>query len=419
MTARYNIKYIITALLLIVFQASDIFAADGTFSRADSTRFEKTHAYEILHVGLPLVATGACMIPLRTEFQEMRHFSFEGFRHSYDDFLQYSPAAATILLKACGVESRHSWGRMLTADAIGFATMTVLVNAGKYSARQLRPDHSTRNSFPSGHTATAFAAATMLHKEYGEASPWYSIAGYGAATITGISRILNNRHWISDVIAGAGIGIISMELGYYLTGLIFKDRGISNNYLSNGLGDRYDDLIFEHNPSFIGTSGGYMIILNKGCTDGVRTEKGVMATVEGAGFFNSHIGIGGAISYGNMTVSHEDKGTAIYENIFPISISTGIYGSCQMPWKRFSIDGKFLCGYTQYRSYNTLTSGRFDRNDGISLTAGFGLGFRSTAFLKSRAFVNWNYLPQMAAGGRGIHSICVGAGIYLTIASLK
>lgn len=419
MSTRHNTQYIITALLLIIFQATDIFAADGTLSGTDSTRLVKTQAYKILHVGLPLVATGACMIPLKTEFQEMRHFSFEGFRHSYDDFLQYSPAAATILLKACGVESRHSWGRMLTADAIGFATMTALVNAGKYSARQLRPDHSTRNSFPSGHTATAFAAATMLHKEYGEASPWYSIAGYGAATITGISRILNNRHWISDVIAGAGIGIISMELGYYLTGLIFKDRGINNDYLSSGFEDRYDGMLYEHNPSFAGTSGEYMIILNKGCTDGVRTEKGVTATVEGAGFFNSHIGIGGAISYGNITVSHEYNGMTIFENVFPISFSSGIYGSCQMPWRRFCIDGKLLCGYTQYRSHDTLMSGRFERNDGISLTAGVGLGFRSTAFLKSRAFVNWNYLPGMAAGSRGIHSISIGAGICLTIAGLK
>ena len=66
----------------------------------------------------------------------------------------------------------------------------------------------------------------MMHKEYGDRSPWYSISAFTVATATGISRILNNRHWLSDVLAGAGIGILSTELGYYLADLIFKDKGL-------------------------------------------------------------------------------------------------------------------------------------------------------------------------------------------------
>ena len=67
-------------------------------------------------------------------------------------------------------------------------------------------------------------AATMLHKEYGPRSPWYSIAGYSMATVTGVSRMLNNKHWFSDVLVGAGIGILSVELGYLFADLIFKER---------------------------------------------------------------------------------------------------------------------------------------------------------------------------------------------------
>ena len=51
------------------------------------------------------------------------------------------------------------------------ALMATAVNSLKYSCKVMRPDGSTRNSFPSGHTATAFMAATMLHKEYGHLSP--------------------------------------------------------------------------------------------------------------------------------------------------------------------------------------------------------------------------------------------------------
>ena len=69
-------------------------------------------------------------------------------------------------------------------------------------------------------------AATMLHKEYGTTrSPWYSIGGYTVATATAVSRMLNNKHWLSDVMVGAGIGILSTEVGYFLTDLIFKDKG--------------------------------------------------------------------------------------------------------------------------------------------------------------------------------------------------
>ena len=69
-------------------------------------------------------------------------------------------------------------------------------------------------------------AATMFHKEYGVRSPWYSIGAYTVATATSVSRLLNNRHWVSDVMVGAGIGILSTELGYYFADLIFGKKGL-------------------------------------------------------------------------------------------------------------------------------------------------------------------------------------------------
>ena len=67
-------------------------------------------------------------------------------------------------MKACGYESRSSWGRMLVSDAFSAAIMAGAVNGIKYSVGRLRPDGSRYNSFPSGHTATAFMTASMLHK---------------------------------------------------------------------------------------------------------------------------------------------------------------------------------------------------------------------------------------------------------------
>ena len=86
----------------------------------------------------------------------------------------------------------------------------------------MRPDGSTYNSFPSGHTATAFVGAEFMHQELGWHSPWYSFAGYTMATATGILRIANNRHWLGDVIAGAGIGMLTTKLSYLVAEKIEK-----------------------------------------------------------------------------------------------------------------------------------------------------------------------------------------------------
>ncbi|MDN8674749.1 phosphatase PAP2 family protein, partial [Staphylococcus aureus] len=86
--------------------------------------------------------------------------------------------------------------------ATSLAIMAILVNSIKYTAKVERPDDSKRNSFPSGHAAMAFTNAAFLDKEYGLVNPAYSIAGYSAATFTGLGRALNNRHWLPDILAG-------------------------------------------------------------------------------------------------------------------------------------------------------------------------------------------------------------------------
>ena len=165
-----------------------------------------------------------------TDFLMLRNTIDPDFRHHYDDWTQYAPAAVMVGLKACGYKGRSTWGRMLVSDAFSVAAMAAMVNGVKYSVQRLRPDESASNSFPSGHTATAFMMATMLHKEYEGRSPWFSIGGYALATLTGVSRVLNNRHWMTDVFAGAAIGIGSVHLGYFISDKIFKDRQLNPAY---------------------------------------------------------------------------------------------------------------------------------------------------------------------------------------------
>lgn len=148
--------------------------------------------------------------PMRHTIQE----NAPGFRTHIDDYLQYAPYLELGATALFGVQSRDNRVNTLLIIAKSELLMCATVTAVKYSTRVWRPDGSTRNSFPSGHTAQAFLAASIVHTELRHKSQWYGVGAYAVATSVGALRMLNNRHWESDVLAGAGFGILSAHLAY-------------------------------------------------------------------------------------------------------------------------------------------------------------------------------------------------------------
>ena len=138
-----------------------------------------------------------------------------------------APLVVNWALKAAGVKSRSKLERMLTANAmalgISFGTSEVL----KRTIHEGRPDQSNQQSFPSGHTSFAFVSATILSREYGYISPWITLGGYATAAGTEMLRIHHNKHWMNDLYMGAGIGVMSTNLAYFLTDKIFGEDGIN------------------------------------------------------------------------------------------------------------------------------------------------------------------------------------------------
>ncbi|WP_163410251.1 phosphatase PAP2 family protein [Flavobacterium ajazii] len=133
-----------------------------------------------------------------------------------DDFSQYAPAAAVYGLNALGIEGKHNLKDRSIILASSYLMMSATVLALKNITHVERPDGTSNNSFPSGHTATAFMGAEFLYQEYKDQSVWYGISGYIVATGTGLFRMYNNRHWLTDVAAGVGIGILSTKAAYWL-----------------------------------------------------------------------------------------------------------------------------------------------------------------------------------------------------------
>jgi membrane-associated phospholipid phosphatase len=146
--------------------------------------------------------------------KEFRDRNFPNYHTKLDDYIMFSPIAAVYGFDFVGIHAKNDFLNRSIILAKAEAINEILTLSLKSTLRVMRPDSSARNSYPSGHTSQAFVAATFLHKELGDQSIWYSIGGYSVATFIACSRMLNNRHWLSDVLFGAGIGIFSANLAY-------------------------------------------------------------------------------------------------------------------------------------------------------------------------------------------------------------
>lgn len=271
---------------------------------------------DLTFAGIPLFVAGIIAKGEKKSFRqntsENKHTLLTDFKTEIDNYTQFFGPVMATGLKIAGVEGRSDWGRYLTSTAMSYGIMALFVNSIKYTAKEMRPDGSTRNSWPSGHTATAFVGATILHKEYGlTRSPWYSVAGYGVATATGVMRVLNNRHWVSDVLSGAGVGIMSGELAYALSDLIFKGKGLLR-------GDAISERSIIDHPSFFSISMGLGLgsqSLDFGAEtmsdahDNFNLKFGASTAVsaEGAYFFNKYVGVGGRLRVNSTPINGWDR----------------------------------------------------------------------------------------------------------------
>ena len=190
-------------------------------SRADTVAVQSD--VRVKDVILPVTLIGAGSLgfvePVRSFRYELRDNLAEwrgDHRLKADDYLQYLPMASIYGLSLLGEQAENNYLDRTLEFVTSYLALGVMVNGLKYTVREPRPDGSANNSFPSGHTATAFMGAELVRLEYGDESPWYTIGAYGVATCVGVLRVYNNRHWVTDVIAGAGVGILSARIGNWL-----------------------------------------------------------------------------------------------------------------------------------------------------------------------------------------------------------
>jgi membrane-associated phospholipid phosphatase len=152
------------------------------------------------------------------------------FHTKVDNYLVALPAIGVYGLNWAGVKGKNNFLDRSLIYLVSVSLAGITSGIIKRSTDVLRPDDSDYLSFPSSHTALAFASATFLHEEYKDQSVWYGVAGYSVATASGVLRMLNNKHWMSDVLVGAGIGILATKVTYLLYPLVKDCLGSRDKY---------------------------------------------------------------------------------------------------------------------------------------------------------------------------------------------
>lgn len=191
----------------------------GKDSTIDADKIYKTSYKRFI---VPSLLIGYGIFSLESDGLKQVNFStreeineHQPFRTKLDNYTQYAPALMVYGLNATGIKGRHNWRDRTIIYATSQVISTTFVIPLKHIVKEERPDASNRLSFPSGHTATAFSTAHFMFKEYKDTSFWLSVSGYPFAVFTGVYRVLNDKHWVNDVVAGAGFGILSTELAYW------------------------------------------------------------------------------------------------------------------------------------------------------------------------------------------------------------
>ena len=144
------------------------------------------------------------------------------FRTHADDYLTWVPSAAVYTMDAFNIKTQHTFKQHLALD-VGSVLITGGLGFGiRKITENIKAFQGVDTQFPSGHTANAFRGAEILHQELKYLHPVLSYSGYVVATGVGILRIYNKEHFLSEVIAGAGLGILSTKLTYWIFDKIKK-----------------------------------------------------------------------------------------------------------------------------------------------------------------------------------------------------
>ncbi len=182
---------------------------------ADTVKSKSIFKKSIVPVSLIGLGILANHSHFERKFQtDLRNKVGENYNLPIDDYLQFVPVAEMYIADIYGIIPKNHWFDQTKYLFISNLISSTITHGLKRITQKIRPNGSPY-SFPSGHTTFVFTNATVLYSEFEDTSPILSYSGYAFATTTGAFRMINNKHWLSDVLVGAGVGILVTKMVYH------------------------------------------------------------------------------------------------------------------------------------------------------------------------------------------------------------
>jgi PAP2 superfamily len=201
-----------TKLTLLLFSVLVFMGNAQTKDTIVAVKKQDPIKYKQFIAPVALITAGTLILnsALNDDLQSKTNSTFgENFHTNADDLLPFVPVAQIYFGKKMGFKPKNDFQHQTINIFIANVMAVSVTEILKRSYNKQRPDQSDNLSFPSGHTTVAFTNASLLYYEYKDSNLWYASSGFLFATATGILRVANNKHYTSDVLAGAGIGLAS------------------------------------------------------------------------------------------------------------------------------------------------------------------------------------------------------------------
>ena len=403
---KYRIYLLV---LLILVSSASVYAAGEkrdsvTLKNGKSLSVVRESPFRVGMLSVPGLVTGFSLIGNEKHVMNSRTTPAPEYDANFDDYMRCSPAALLLGLKLGGVKSRSSWGRMLVSDAFSGVLMYGISEGLKRTVGVPRPNGVNDKSFPSGHTAMAFMFAAMVDKEYGATHPYISLIGYSLATYTAVSRIINFKHQTGDVLAGAGIGIMSTELGYLLADLIFKDRGLS--YIS-------DKTFVYNSPNWIGLDFGVGFGLTDYKSGGnvISVGNGSASKISGGYFFNNYFGLGGNVGYSNYTISQNGEFANKYLDCISVSAGPQFTYNTDV---NIRLGARMGVGYVRYLKSALSDNMTVGNRNGFVFETGVSASVPLAEKYSMKVFCDYNLCGSCLSGSsKPLNSLSVGTSVQM------
>ncbi|MEQ6122961.1 phosphatase PAP2 family protein [Pseudotenacibaculum sp. MALMAid0570] len=205
-------------IISFLFLSKSYAQKDSIDVRKHNKNFLKVNA---IPISLITVGTLISTSKFEKDFQtSVRNFVGNDFNSQLDNYTRYVPIAEIAIADVLGVRSKNHWFDQAKNWTISWFLTDQITFKLKKWIRKPRPSNFDRFSFPSGHTSFAFMNAEVLYNEFKDSSPWLAYSGYVFASGTGALRIMNNAHYLSDVLVASGIGILITKMVYWLDPII-------------------------------------------------------------------------------------------------------------------------------------------------------------------------------------------------------